>query len=85
MMDKTKRSSVQLIWGIALVLAGVGMLFRIPQVMPQIQTIAHFAPVSPFIRFCFYFMALILIGGGLKKIRGHLMPGSGDRHSHNGP
>jgi hypothetical protein len=73
-MEKTPGNTVQLIWGIALVAAGIGMLVRIPQVMPQIQTIAHFAPAAPFIRFCFYFMAVILIGGGLKKIKGYFYP-----------
>jgi len=28
---------LQLIWGVLLVAAGVGLFFRIPQVMPQIR------------------------------------------------
>lgn len=62
------RNMVQLIWGAALVLAGVGVFYRIPQVMPRIATIEQFAAIQIFIRFCFYFMGVLLIGGGAKKI-----------------
>jgi len=63
---------IQLIWGAALLAMGVGVLFRIPQVMPRIETIESFARMAPFIRFCFYLMAIILIGGGAKKLYTHL-------------
>jgi hypothetical protein len=65
------KSNFQLIWGLLLTLAGVGLLFRIPQVMPQIRQIEYFASVIPFIYFCFYFMAALLIAGGVKKIYDH--------------
>jgi len=64
-MNKT---DIQLIWGIALVAAGIGVLFRIPQVMPQIKQIEYFASIIYFVYFCFYVMAILLIGGGAKKI-----------------
>ena len=63
-----KKSDIQLIWGIALVVAGIGVLFRIPQVMPQIKQIEYFASIIYFVYFCFYVMAILLIGGGAKKI-----------------
>jgi len=62
------RDKAQLIWGIALALAGIGVFFRIPQVMPRIEQIPHFSSVTIFIRFCFYLMGVMLIGGGGKKI-----------------
>ncbi len=65
--DKNK-TVVQLIWGIALVLAGIGVFFRIPQVMPKIAKIEQFSGVMFFIRFCFYLIGILLIGGGSKKI-----------------
>lgn len=58
----------QIIWGIALVLAGIGVFFRIPQVMPQVEQIEHFSSVIFFIRFCFYLIGISLITGGAKKI-----------------
>ena len=65
--DKNK-VVVQLIWGIALTLAGIGVIFRIPQVIPRIEKIEQFASMIFFIRFSFYLLGMLLIGGGLKKI-----------------
>jgi hypothetical protein len=59
---------LQIVWGVLLVLAGVGLVFRIPQVMPQIKQIEHFAAVIPFIYFCMYFVAVFLIAGGARKL-----------------
>jgi cobalamin biosynthesis protein CobD/CbiB len=67
-MEKGPKSKLQLAWGVLLLMAGVGLLFRIPQVIPQIRQIEYFAGVMPFIYFCFYFMAVFLIGGGAKKV-----------------
>lgn len=63
-----KKVIFQKFWGVALILAGIGVFYRIPQVMPKIEQIQQFSSISFFIRFCFYFMGVLLIGGGLKKI-----------------
>lgn len=70
-MEKNK-IHFQLIWGALLVLAGVGVFFRIPQVMPQIKTIETFASIIGFIYFCFYLLGFLLILGGAKKIYANL-------------
>jgi uncharacterized membrane protein HdeD (DUF308 family) len=62
------KSIVQLIWGVALCLAGIGVFFRIPQVMPQIEKIEYFSSVMFFIRFSFYLIGILLVAGGIKKI-----------------
>ena len=62
------KARIQIAWGVALVLAGLGVLYRIPQVMPKITRIEQFAAASGFIYFCFYLIALILIVGGGRKI-----------------
>lgn len=68
-LSKEKNKTVvQLIWGIALVLAGIGVFFRIPQIMPKIAKIEQFSGAMFFIRFCFYLIGILLIGGGSKKI-----------------
>ena len=67
----TRNAKFQLIWGIVLLLAGIGVFFRIPQVMPRVQQIETFAAISGFIRFCFYLMGALLVGGGAKKIYHH--------------
>jgi len=66
-----KKSRGQLIWGAALILAGIGVFIRIPQVMPRIATIEQFASVLIIIRGCFYLMGIMLIGGGVKKFYDH--------------
>lgn len=65
---KKENKTFQLIWGIALIMMGFGVFYRLPQVWPDIQKIEIFSSILPFIRFCFYVMAIILIGGGTKKI-----------------
>jgi hypothetical protein len=67
-MDDHTKAAIQFAWGLLLVTAGVGLLFRIPQVMPQVRQIDYFAGVIPFIYFCMYFMAVFLIAGGARKL-----------------
>lgn len=70
-MDDNLKQRLQLAWGVLLVLAGIGLCFRIPQVMPQICQIEYFSGVIPFIYFCLYFVALFLIAGGARKLYIH--------------
>lgn len=63
----SSRINLQLVWGIALVLAGLGVFYRIPQVMPKVREISYFSSVMPFIYFCFYLLGALLVGGGVKK------------------
>jgi hypothetical protein len=67
-MDDNSKATLHFVWGLLLVMAGVGLLFRIPQVMPQIRQIEYFSGVIPFIYFCMYFIAVFLIAGGARKI-----------------
>ncbi len=69
---ENKKNKLQLIWGILLLLAGIGVFFRIPQVMPAIKKIEHFSSYIFFIYFCFYLIGILLIVGGGKKIYHHL-------------
>ncbi len=50
---------------------GIGVFYRIPQVMPDIEKIEQFASMIVYIRFCFYLIGILLIGGGAKKIHTH--------------
>ena len=67
MTDK-QVNPAQVIWAVLLILAGLGVFYRLPQVMPSIEAIPRFAAASGFIRFCFYFIGIFLIGGGCKKL-----------------
>lgn len=62
------RNTLQLVWGVLLVMAGIGVFFRIPQVMPRIEQIGQFSSVMVYIRFCFYLLGVLLVVGGAKKI-----------------
>ncbi|MBN1932455.1 MAG: hypothetical protein JW786_12700 [Desulfobacterales bacterium] len=57
-----------MVWGAVLVLVGLGVFYRIPQVMPKIEAMEQFSSAVFFIRFCFYLLGILLIGGGLKRI-----------------
>ena len=59
---------LQFIWGIALILAGIGMFLRIPQLMPQIKANPQFADGIGFIYLCLYLLGILLVGGGIKKL-----------------
>jgi len=68
-LDTNSRRTIgQTIWGAALLLAGIGVFIRVPQVMPEIAKIEQFSSVTGIIRFCFYFIGVMLIGGGGKKL-----------------
>ena len=77
-MQEKQKSKFQLIWGVLLVLAGIGVLFRIPQRMPGIKEIEHFAAFIYFIYFCFYLLAILLIAGGGRKIYAYLKQSKGE-------
>jgi hypothetical protein len=66
-VDKQKHL-FHIAWGCALAIIGVAVFFRIPEVMPQIEQIEYFSSVLGFVRFCFYLLGVLLIGGGVKKI-----------------
>jgi len=66
-MDKNKIVT-KIVWGVILTLAGIGVFFRIPQVMPKIEKIEYFSSFMYYIQFCFYLLGILLIWGGVKRI-----------------
>jgi len=66
-MDKNK-IIFQLVWGSALVLAGIGIFCFMPQKMAQLMEMGKTSFYINFTRFCFYLIAVLLIGGGIGKI-----------------
>jgi len=67
-----KKNKLQFVWGVLLLLAGIGVFFRIPQIMPEIKKIEHFAVYIPFIYFSFYLIGILLVVGGGRKVYHHL-------------
>lgn len=66
-MEKQKKI-IQLIWATALIVAGIGVFYQIPYKMEQLEQLKHLSSEKYFIRFCFYLLGVLLIGGGIKKI-----------------
>ncbi len=71
-MEDKQKAKFQLTWGVLLVLAGIGVFFRIPQIMPEIKKIEQFASYIYFIYFCFYLLVILLIVGGGRKVYSYL-------------
>ena len=83
---KPKNSNVQLLWGAALVLMGIAVFFRLPQVVPKLAAMGQSDVTIGFIRVCFYIIGFILVGGGIRKFVSHFKPdekGSDDTSSDN--
>ena len=66
-MGKNK-AIFQVIWGVLLVLMGIALVFRTPFVMERIVQIEYYANIKWFVRIILYITAVMLIGGGSKKI-----------------
>ena len=60
-------NATHLVWAAALVIVGIAVFFRIPQVMPKLADMGFSAGAIGFARVCFYLMGILLVGGGLKK------------------
>lgn len=70
--NNPSKSNIQLVWGCALVIIGIAVFFRIPQVMPKLIAMGQSSTTVWFIRICFYLIGIVLLGGGIKKINQHM-------------
>lgn len=57
-MDKRK---FHFYYGIILMVVGLGVFYRIPQVMPQIETIEFFSQKRLVVKFSFYILGAMLV------------------------
>ena len=64
-MDKKK---IHFYYGIVLVAVGLGVFYRIPQVMPQIETIEFFRQKLLLVKICFYILGILLVLFGSIRI-----------------
>jgi hypothetical protein len=54
-------------YGIILIAVGLGVFYRIPQVMPQIATIEFFSQRLGLVKASFYILgALLILAGGIR-------------------
>ena len=78
----------QLVWGVALTAAGIGVFVILPQRMEQIRQLRQAGPYDIdmlFLWFCFGLLGVLLVGGGLRKIHSHLKNPSGSDPGHQNP
>jgi hypothetical protein len=66
-MERNK-AIFQVVWGVLLLLMGVLLFLQVPQVMARIAQIEHFVSIKWIIRIMVYLIALLLIGGGGRKL-----------------
>jgi len=64
-MDKKK---FHFYYGIVLLAVGLGVFYRIPQVMPQIETIEFFRQKLAVVKFCLYMLGTFLFATGAMRI-----------------
>lgn len=68
-MDK---KTVAFYYGIVLIAVGLGVFYRIPQVMPQVATIEFFSNKLGVVRFCFYTLGVLLVlSGGIRVFKNY--------------
>ena len=62
-------------YGIVLIAVGIGVFFRIPQVMPEIEAIAFFSNKIGIVKFCFYTLGWMLVfAGGIRVFKNYKKP-----------
>ncbi|MFH2060452.1 MAG: hypothetical protein ABIJ59_16335 [Pseudomonadota bacterium] len=64
-MDKKKFT---FFYGFVLIAVGLGVFYRIPQVMPQIETIEFFSQKMMVVKSCFYLLGVFLVAAGVIRI-----------------
>lgn len=66
-MQESKHKA-HIIWGVMLTVVGLGVFYRIPQVLPKIAEIELFANNLTWVKICFYVLGVLLVIGGTRKI-----------------
>ena len=60
------------VWGAMLLLMGLAMFFTIPSKARQIQEIRELSGGTVLLmKFCFYLISILLMGGGIPKLKGN--------------
>ncbi|HCY84369.1 MAG TPA: hypothetical protein DHV36_04455 [Desulfobacteraceae bacterium] len=68
-------------YGIVLIAVGIGVFFRIPQVMPELETIEFFRNKIGLVKFCFYVLgSLLVLAGGIRVKNNYKSDNSGDKN-----
>jgi uncharacterized membrane protein YqgA involved in biofilm formation len=59
-------------YGLVLIAVGLGVFYRIPQVMPQVAAIEFFSEKLLILKFCFYKLGgLLILAGGIRVFKNY--------------
>ncbi len=57
-------------YGLVLIAVGLGVFYRIPQVMPRVAAIEFFSEKLMIVKFCFYMLgSLLILAGGIRVFK----------------
>ncbi len=65
-MNKEK---IRFYYGILLVFVGIGVFFRVPEVMNQVAEIEFFRHKLSIVRFCSYMLGVFLVVAGVVRMK----------------
>lgn len=60
---------IQSAWGFALLVMGIAFFFQISDIMSRLSTVPYSQGALIFMRICLYLMSILLVGGGIRKLR----------------
>jgi hypothetical protein len=66
---KEFQSVIQSAWGVALLVMGIAFFFQIPDIMSRLSTVPYSQGALIFMRICLYLISILLVGGGIGKLR----------------
>lgn len=78
-MGKRQTAITQIVWGGLIFGMGTALLFRVQSIIPEIEQVDAFSSDITFKRICLYLIGIILMGGGIKKIKTHYKTLTGSR------
>lgn len=71
-MNKMDKRTLTFYYGIILIAVGIGVFFRIPEVMPKVATIEFFKEKILLVKFCFYVLGgLLILAGGIRVFKNY--------------
>lgn len=69
---KMDKQTFKFYYGIVLIAVGIGVFVRIPQIIPQVETIEFFKNKIGIVKFCFYFLGVLLVwAGGIRVFKNY--------------
>jgi hypothetical protein len=72
------KNHMQLVWAVILMSTGVAVFLEIPRKMSQLEQLWQSSAKIWAFKICFYLIAVMLVGGGIRKTIQYFQPNSQD-------